>query len=73
MKSGGWSLLGEEMRLGNLKGHCSAQYQSIRDGCGMVAKGLEGSHSRTGVVEVLHFSCAAEFLCWVAIGHGRTG
>lgn len=45
MKSRGGSLLGEEMRLRNVKGHYSVQCLSIRDGCWMVTRGLEGSHS----------------------------
>lgn len=59
MKSGGGSLLGEEMRLGNLKGHWSGQCLSIRDVCWMVARGLDRSHSwrEAGVGVTVLFLC----------------
>ena len=58
------SLLGEEMGLGNLSGHCGVQCLSIGDGCWMVTRGLEvcAAEEELGW-EVLHSSCAAESLC----------
>ena len=71
MKSRG-SLLGEEMRLGDLKGHSGVQCLSIRDSCCMVTRGLEGSHiwRGTGVGGTVCSSCAAESQCGVAIRDG---
>lgn len=58
-KSGGGSLLGEEMRLGNLKGHWSGQCLSIGDVCWMAVRGLDRSHSwrEAGVGGTVLFLC----------------
>lgn len=85
MKNRGGSLLGEELRLGNLKGPCSVQCLNIRDGCWMVTRGLEGSHSWRGTglggtvlllcsrVPVLGGHQIQSMGSSKGSGHGRTG
>lgn len=63
------SLLGEEMGLGNWKGHCGVLCLSIRDGCWMVTRVLEGRHSwrGTGVGGTMLLLCSRVPVCGVAV------